>query len=101
MRPLILISVVCLVVGISVLVTYCHGATSMAFALPVAGTALHMDITTTGAPALLGVVLTALGAILLIAAWIAALMPSRRRRGIADPMAPVSPVAPIEDRPRL
>lgn len=95
MKSLLLISVVLLAAGVSILVTYCHGTTSMNVAFPLSGTSLHIDITTTGTPALSGVPLTLLGAILLVIAWFRALF-SRSKRPAAEAMPQVRREEPFK-----
>ncbi|HEX3893559.1 MAG TPA: hypothetical protein VHW46_13370 [Terracidiphilus sp.] len=73
MRSLLLISVVCLAAGLIILFTYCHGTTSMSAGYPLSGMSVHLDMTTTGVPALLGLPLTLGGAGLLLIAWCAAI----------------------------
>ena len=58
MRALIIISFVCLGIGVGLIFGYCHGNTGFDFAFPIAGSKLHMDIATTGAPAFFGFLLT-------------------------------------------
>jgi hypothetical protein len=72
-RSLLLVSVILLAVGISILFAYCNGTTSLSAGYPFSGTSLHLDVTTTGAPAVIGIPVTLLGAFLLIVAWILAL----------------------------
>ncbi|HEX4287138.1 MAG TPA: hypothetical protein VHZ28_18740 [Terracidiphilus sp.] len=94
MRSLVLISVVCLAAGVTILFAYCSGTTSMNAAYPFSGTSVHVDITTSGIPAVLGIPLTIGGAVLLIVAWFAALF--RRKTEPADE-------APLErgNRPKI
>lgn len=74
MKALFTIAVVCLAFGVGLIFWFCNGSTSFDFAYPLAGTKLHLDITTTGAPALWGLILTVLGAFLLFVTWIIALL---------------------------
>ena len=78
MRGVLVIAVICLAVGIGVLFAFCHGNTGLQFAYPVSSSSLHIDITTTGIPAVIGFVLTMLGAFLLIVATLIALFTMRR-----------------------
>ncbi|MGA7110299.1 MAG: hypothetical protein WBV28_20920 [Terracidiphilus sp.] len=87
MKPLLLLSVVLLAVGVGVIFGYCHGSTGFSFAYPFSGTSLHIDITTTGVPALIGVPLTLLGAFLGILAWFLALI-QRRKEEVVDDLPP-------------
>jgi hypothetical protein len=82
-RSLLLVSVVCLAAGVAILFTYCNGTTSLAAGYPFSGTSLHLDVTTTGIPAVIGVPLTLIGSFLLIIAWILALF-TRPKRIEAD-----------------
>lgn len=72
-RPLIL-SVLCLAFGLGVILGYCNGATSLAAAYPFSGTVLHINITTIGVGVLGGVFLTAVGLLLLVWSFIAAIV---------------------------
>jgi hypothetical protein len=56
-----------------VLFAFCHGTTGFQFALPLSAASIHIDITTTGFPAVAGVGLTIFGAFLLIVATVIAL----------------------------
>lgn len=73
MRGVLISAVTCLAIGIGVLFAFCHGNTGVQFAYPLSAASVHVDITTTGIPAILGLILTALGAFLLITATIIAL----------------------------
>ena len=73
MRGVLITSVFCLAVGLGVIFVFCHGTTGIQFASPFSAASLHIDITTTGIAAIVGLVLTALGAFLLIVATIIAL----------------------------
>ena len=79
MRGVLVTAVVCLAVGVGVLFAFCHGTTGLSLAYPFSGASLHIDITTTGIPAIVGLVLTVLGAFLLIVATILALAAGIRR----------------------
>ena len=72
-RPLIA-SVVFLATGLSLIFGYCNGTTSFNGAYPLAASALHLDITTTGPAALGGMALVALGVLLLVWALLGALV---------------------------
>lgn len=72
-RPLIF-SVLCLGFGLGVIFGYCNGTTSLATAYPFSGTVLHINITTVGIGVLGGVFLTALGVLLLVWAFVAAIV---------------------------
>jgi hypothetical protein len=72
-RGLVIVSVVCLAAGVGLIFGYCNGTTGLQVASPMAGTALHIDITTKGWPALTGLALTGLGAFLMIVGFFASL----------------------------
>jgi len=72
-RPLIA-SVVFLATGLSLIFCYCHGTSSLSAAFPLSGSALHLDITTTGPAALGGIAFTGVGLLLLLWALLAALV---------------------------
>lgn len=72
MKGLLVISVLCLVVGIGLIFGYCSGTTGMSLGYPVTGSSIHIDITTTGVPMLGGVVFTVGGTFLLMIAWVIA-----------------------------
>ncbi|HEV2215686.1 MAG TPA: hypothetical protein VGR64_10390 [Terracidiphilus sp.] len=71
-RPLIA-SIVFLATGLSLIFGYCNGATSLNAAYPIASSALHIDITTTGPAAVGGIALTVFGLLLLLWALLAAI----------------------------
>jgi hypothetical protein len=74
MRALIIISIACLAIGVGLICYYCNGSTNFSFAFPLSGASLHIDITTSGAPALIGLLLTILGAVLVMITWLIALI---------------------------
>lgn len=80
MRGVLVTAVICLAAGLGVLFGFTHGTTGFTFDVPAsaASTSLHIDITTTGIPAILGLGLTVIGAFLLIVATIIALVGTRR-----------------------
>jgi hypothetical protein len=84
-RGVLVTAVICLAVGIGVFFGYCHGTTGVQFDFPVSATAIHLDITTTGVPAIVGPALTLVGAFLLIVATIIALVGMFGRKGEAGP----------------
>ena len=55
-----------LAIGVAWIISFWNGSMGFSFAQPVAGSKFAMDITVTGWPALAGVVLTVIGAIMLI-----------------------------------
>jgi hypothetical protein len=73
MRGLVVVSVLCLGVGVGLIFGYCNGTTGLQLGAPIEASSLHIDITTKGWPALAGFVLTALGAFLEVLAFFAAL----------------------------
>ena len=79
MRFLLIVSVVCLAVGVGLIFYFCHGTTGFSFAYPLAASSLHLDVTTNGTPAVIGVGLTGFGGLLLAIAWFGALFGSLRR----------------------
>lgn len=60
--------------GLWFLFAFCHGNVGIGFALPVAGTKFNMDTTTMGVPALAGIPLTIIGIVLLVVAFITAII---------------------------
>ena len=83
--PLIL-SVLALAGGVSLIVGFCDGNTGLTVGYPLAGSVLVLHITTKGVPALVGLSLIGLGGLLLVLAFLAAIIghfkahdaPSRR-----------------------
>lgn len=80
MRGVLVTGVVCLAAGLGLLFAFCHGTTGVQFASPLSAASFHIDLTTTGIPAIAGCALTALGAFLLIIATIIALVDMGRSR---------------------
>lgn len=78
MRGVLVTAVICLAVGLGVLFAFTHGTTGIQLASPVSAASVHVDITTNGIPAILGLGLTVIGAFLLIVATIIALVGMRR-----------------------
>jgi hypothetical protein len=78
-RFLLIVSVLCLAVGVGLIFYFCHGSTGFSFAYPLAASSLHLDVTTSGAPAVIGVGLTGLGGFSLAIAWLGALFGSFKR----------------------
>ncbi len=54
-------SVLFLAVGLGLIFGFCNGTTGFSFGYPFSATSLHIDITTTGVPALAGMALTGFG----------------------------------------
>jgi hypothetical protein len=71
-RPLVG-AVISLGWGLGLIIGYCKGATNFSAAYPLSGSLLHLDLTTTGPGVLGGVALIALGVVLLLWAFVAAL----------------------------
>jgi hypothetical protein len=67
-------SVVCLTTGISLIVAYCHDASSASIVYPLAGSTLHIDLTTSGPAVLGGIIFTAIGLLFLVWALLAAVV---------------------------
>ena len=59
-------SVLFLAVGLGLIFGFCNGTTGFSFGYPFSATSLHIDITTTGVPALAGMALTGFGCLLLL-----------------------------------
>ena len=72
-RPLI-VSVLLLAAGLGLIIAYCHGNTNLSAAYPLSGSTLHLDLTTEGPAVLGGVLLTALGLLLLAWAFLVAIL---------------------------
>ena len=79
MKGVLIVAVLSLAVGVGLIFGFCNGTTGFNFGLPVSGTSLHLDITTTGVPALAGLALTVAGAFLLIVATLIAMIGTFRR----------------------
>jgi hypothetical protein len=71
---LVIGAVVLLAAGLGLIFYFCNGTTGLSLGYPVSGTKLHVDITTTGIPALAGLPLVGAGALLLLIALIAAIV---------------------------
>lgn len=98
MRALIIISIACLAIGVGLIFYYCNGSTNFSFAYPLSGCSLRIDTTTTGVPALAGLLLTVFGAILVILTWLIALIrpisrPAPPPRTIEEPHRREAPFA--------
>jgi len=90
---LVIFAVLFLVAGLGLLLGFTHGATGLSIGYPFPETKLHLDITTTGLPALVGVPLLSAGALLLFFALIAAVVSQFRR-----PEPPPTPDTPSKRR---
>ena len=76
---LVIFAVLFLAAGLGLILGFTNGTTGMNVGYPFAENRLHVDITTTGLPALLGVPLVAAGALLLLFALFAAIASQFRR----------------------
>jgi TRAP-type C4-dicarboxylate transport system permease small subunit len=76
---LVIAAVLFLAAGLGLLFAFTNGTTGLSVGYPFSATRLHVDITTTGIPALIGVPLVAAGALLLFFALIAAIVSQFRR----------------------
>ena|SRR5579862_2441568 len=72
-RPLIA-AVLFLATGLSLIFGYCNGTSSFNITYPFAASALHLDVATVGPAALGGLALTAIGALLMVWAFLAAIV---------------------------
>ena len=86
-RPII-VSVLFLAAGLGLILGYCHGSTNLTAAYPFAGSMLHVSINTSGPGVLGGLICLAVGLVLLVWAFIAAIVSQLRHL-----------VAPDDDRP--
>jgi len=94
----VIAAVLFLVAGLWTLFAYCHGTTGFSFAVPVEGTSIHADITTTGVPALVGLPLVGLGVLLLLIGFIAAIVVQFKRNVTAsEPETPAKRREPFEE----
>jgi uncharacterized membrane protein len=73
-RRLLIASFLFLASGVSLVCGYCNGTTGFAANIPVSGSSVKIDITTTGLPALAGLPLTVLGLLLLVISVFAAII---------------------------
>lgn len=76
---LVIFAILFLGAGLGLIFGFTDGATGLNVGYPFSATRLHVDITTTGIPALVGVPLLAAGAVLLFFALIAAIASQFRR----------------------
>ena len=76
---LVIAAVLFLAAGLGLLFGFTDGTTGLNVGYPFSVTRLHVDITTTGIPALVGMPLVAAGALLLFFALIAAIVSQFRR----------------------
>ncbi len=71
-KGVLILSVMCLAVGVGLIFGFCSGTTGFSLGSPIPASSLHIDITTTGVPALAGPSLTLLGAFMLVIAFLIA-----------------------------
>jgi hypothetical protein len=71
---LLIVSVVCVSSGLGLIFGYCNGTVGANAAFPLDGCSLHINTTTTGPGALGGLVLTGLGAALLLCTTLLAII---------------------------
>ncbi len=83
---LVIAAVLFLAAGLGLLFGFTDGTTGLNVGYPFSETRLHVDITTTGIPALVGMPLVAAGALLLFFALVAAIVSQFQR----PPEAPLS-----------
>lgn len=76
----LIVLLISLVAGLWLAFAWCHGSVGLAFAYPLAGTKLSIDITSTGGVLLLGIPLVFLGALLMLVAFLSALWAQLRWR---------------------
>ena len=95
---IVIAAVVFLAAGLGLLFAYCNGTTSLNVAYPFSGTNMHLEITTTGIPVLAGVPLVGAGALLLVIAFIAAIVSQFREPEPEDTAdEPTKRQEPFED----
>jgi hypothetical protein len=95
---LVIGAVLFLAAGLGLLFGFCNGTTGLNLAYPFSGTNVHVDITTTGIPALAGLPLVAAGGLLLFIALIAAIISQfRRPESHHAPELPAKRQAPFQE----
>jgi hypothetical protein len=92
---LVIAAVLFLAAGLGLLFGFTDGTTGLNVGYPFSATRLHLDITTTGVPALVGMPLVAAGALLLFFALIAAVASQFQR----PPEAPLALNLPRRHEP--
>jgi hypothetical protein len=60
--------------GLWFLLEYCHGTVGLAFAFPISLTKFNTEVVTMGAPVFIGVPLTVIGLLLLVVAFLKAIV---------------------------
>ena len=96
MKRLVLCAGLFLALGLGVLFGYCHGTAGLSLAYPLSSTSVHLDVSATGVPALIGVALILLGAAALVLAWLLALF-SRTRRPVQEQSEPRRRGGPFQE----
>ena len=71
---LLILAFLLLAAGVTLIFAYCNGTTGFDAGYPVSGTRIHIDITTTGYPTLIGVPCTLFGIVLLCLAFLGAIL---------------------------
>ena len=71
---LLILAFLLLAAGVTLIFAYCNGTTGFDAGYPVSGTRIHIDITTTGYPTLIGVPCTLFGIVLLCLAFLGAIV---------------------------
>jgi len=82
-RPII-VSVLFLAAGLGLIIGYCHGSTNLIAAYPFSGSMLHVSINTSGPGVLGGLICMAVGLVLLVWAFIAAIVSQIRQLVASD-----------------
>jgi hypothetical protein len=94
----VIAAVLFLASGVWTLFAYCHGTTGFNFAVPADGTSLHADVTTTGIPVLVGLPLVGLGGLLLLIAFISAIVVQfRGNEHVSEPETSARRREPFDD----
>jgi hypothetical protein len=84
-KGVLVVAVACLAAGLFIIFYFCHGTTGLQFGWPLSACSIHIDVTTTGPGVPVAVVLTLIGAFLLMVATIIALVGMFRRQGDVVP----------------
>jgi uncharacterized membrane protein YphA (DoxX/SURF4 family) len=99
-RPLVL-AVIFLAAGLGVLFGYCNGTTGFSASYPFTGSILHLEMTTTGVGVMGGLVATAIGLLLMVWAFLAAIVslftgPAVSRERVVERVSVVPRETPAE-----
>jgi hypothetical protein len=73
-KGLVIVSVLCLAAGLWLIFGYCNGTTGLQLGSPIAASSLRLNLVTNGWPAILGLTLTAIGAVMQVVTLLAALL---------------------------